>query len=109
MFKKRFSRTAKREFAEKMDTVQSYCDNNSISYSSSMDSFYFSFNGLKYRISNHTIAKSNAGAFDEYGNQIREKYHNSDNEMICIFAGKTRLIEIHQKIINGIKIDKRGN
>ena len=108
-YKYKVSKSKSREYAEKMDPIKNYCDANQINYSESMDSFYFTVNGEKYRISNHTVNASNKAAFDEMGNQIREFYHSDNEGYICIFASKTRLIEIHSKIISGIAIDVRGN
>jgi hypothetical protein len=109
MYKKSFSKTAKREFAEKMSEIQNYCDNNAINYSCSMDSFYFEIDGQKYRVSNHTVKASNAKAFNEFGEKIRELYHKDDEGYNCIFASKTRLIEIHKKLKSGITVNAKDN
>ena len=105
----RFSKTKKREFANKMTEIEQFCVDNGISSSMSMDSYYFTINGLKYRVSNHTIAASNRKAFSFTGEQVREKYHRNDEEYICITAGKTRIIEIYNDLKAGKKLDKRGN
>lgn len=105
------SKTAKREFAQKMDEVREFCNEKGIDYSSRMDSFYFNLNGKAYRVSNHSIEASNAGAYDEFGNQIREKYHESsrDAETTYIHASKTRIIDIYNDLVNGYELDGRGN
>lgn len=51
MFKKYFSKSKKREFAQKMNEIDEFCKNNNISKSKSSDSYYFSLNGKQYRIS----------------------------------------------------------
>lgn len=104
------SKTAKREFAKQMDEVREFCNKKGIDYSSSMDSFYFKLNGKAYRVSNHSIEASNRGAYDELGNQIREKYHDSsrDSDTIYIHASKTRIIDIYTDLENGYELDGRG-
>lgn len=105
------SKSRAREFARKMDEIREYCDENGISYSASMDSYYFTANGERYRVSNHTVAQSNRGAYDEFGEKVRPLYHEPgefDREHE-ITAGKTRIIEIHRALLAGRKLDKRGN
>ena len=109
-YKKSFSKSEKREFAKKMEEIDEYCAEHGISHSLSSDSYYFEVNGQSYRVSNHTIEASNRAAYDDLGNQIREKYHDDkrDPEVIYITASKTRLIEIHQAILAGKTLNKRG-
>lgn len=99
------SKAAKREFAMKMKDVDDYCSQNGISRSLSSDSYYFNHNGVEYRISNHAVERS----YDRYGNS----YHGNSEEyrakVFCIHAGKTRIIDIHKAIINGMNVDHRGN
>lgn len=99
------SKTAAREFAAKMKEIDEYCVEHGIIQSRSSDSYYFVHDGVEYRISNHAVERS----VDSYGNS----YHGDSDEYrektFCIHAGKTRLIEIHQLIIKGVKIDHRGN
>lgn len=59
------SKTAKREFAEKMREIEDFCAKNGIHSSLSNDSYYFTVDGINYRISNHSVEASNRGAFDE--------------------------------------------
>lgn len=108
------SRAKAKEYAEKMNEVQAFCDEHGISYSGTMDSYYFTLNGQRYRVSNHTIARSNAKAFrlDEMTGEIvkvREQYHNPDGDIICYTASKTRLPEIYEALVAGKTLDKRGN
>lgn len=96
-----------------MDAVQAFCDEHDISYSGTMDSYYFSLNGQKYRVSNHTIAASNAGAYrlDEMTGEMvktREKYHDPDDDIVCFTAGKQRIPEIYNALLAGKELDKRG-
>lgn len=105
------NRTAAREFARTMDEITQFCVDNGISASASKDSYYFTINGQKYRVSNHTVAASNAGAVNELGEQVREKYHESgeENDTIYITASKTRIREIYTDLSNGWQLDRRGN
>ena len=104
------SKSAKREFAKKMDEIREFCDDNLISYSNSMDSFYFTIKGKHYRVSNHTIESSNAGAFDYLGQQIRELYHDTkrSGEVTYIHASKTRIKEIYLDLQQGYELNGRG-
>lgn len=108
------SRTAAKEFAEKMDEIHQFCIENGISQSARGDSYYFSINGQKYRVSNHTKSRSDSGMYGvdpltgEYV-KVRESYHSKfDNDEICITASKTRLIEIYNNLASGKSLDKRG-
>lgn len=106
------SKSRAREFARLMDELREYCDGHGISYSASMDSYYFTVGGERYRVSNHTVAASNRGAFDRVtGERLRENYHEAgeydrDHE---ITASKTRIIEIYEALLAGRKLNKRGN
>lgn len=110
MYKWKPSKTAKREFAQKMNEIDTFCKEHNISQSMSSDSYYFTINGKNYRISNHTVEASNKHAFNDFGEQIRELYHPNGREenTVYITAGKTRLIEIYNNILNGIELDSRG-
>lgn len=105
------SKTAKKEFAQKMDEIDKFCKENGITKSSNSDSYYFNIDGQDYRVSNHTVAASNKGAYDKYGNTIRDKYHpfGELEDTIYITASKTRLIDIYNDLKNGYKLDRRGN
>ena len=113
MFRKYYYRPSKkkiREFIEKMNEIDQFCCDNGIRRSKNSDSYYFVLNDKRYRLSNHTIQASNRGAFDEFGNQIRPKYHDAESEAdeIQITASKTRLIEIYNNLKAGLPLDKRG-
>lgn len=104
------SKTQAKQFAKTMDVIRDYCAEHNIKHSISCDSYYFMVNGISYRVSNHTIETSNKHAFNDFGEQIREKYHSDirDPETVYITASKTRLIEIHTALLQGKKLDKRG-
>ena len=104
------SKTAAREYAKTMNDIENFCRENGISASRSSDSYYFTINGIRYRVSNHTIAASNRGMYDSMtGEKIRESYHDPDADLVCITASKTRIIEIYNNLAAGKKLDKRGN
>lgn len=105
------SKTARREFAQKMQDIDDFCRENNISQSRSSDSYYFTINGQKYRVSNHTVDASNRHAYDWLGNKVRDEYHSKgeEDDTIYITAGKTRLIDIYNDLKAGYKLDRRGN
>lgn len=89
------SKAQKRAFAQKMDEVLEYCKANEISCSASMDSFYFFIGDQSYRVSNHSVESS--------------KWHDGRKKDVkYIHASKTRLIEIHQALLKGLKLNGRG-
>lgn len=104
------SRTAKREFAQRMNDVDAFCEENGIHQSRSSDSYYFTINGRRYRVSNHSIEASNAAAFDKMsGEQKRNLYHGKrEEDTQYIHASKTRIIEIYNDLKAGYKLDGRG-
>lgn len=87
------SKSAKREFAKKMNEIEEFCADNGIQSSRNGDSYYFSLYGKKYRVSNHSIEASNKGAYHELYGQIREKYHSDkrEDDVTYIHASKTRI------------------
>lgn len=105
------SMAKRREFAETMSAVEQFCRENGIARSASSDSYYFTINGQQYRVSNHTIESSNAGAYNWLGEQTRGKYHDDmrADDVIYIHAGKTRIIDIYNDIAAGWILDGRGN
>lgn len=104
------SRAKAKAFSETMTEIEKFCTENGISASASRDSYYFTLGEQRYRVSNHTIAASNRGRFDADGNERRAKYHGEgDKDLVCITAGKTRIIEIYNDIKNGYALDGRGN
>lgn len=97
------------EFKQKITEVETFCKENNISASLSLDSFYFELNGKKYRVSNHTVEASNSAAYKD-GVKIREEYHPAgrQKEVAYIYASKTRLIEIYNNIKAGFEVDGHG-
>lgn len=109
-FKYKPSKTKAREFARLMDQINDFCIENGISQSASSDSYYFTINGKNYRVSNHSVEASNARAYNEDGEKIREVYHpgGREKDVIYIHASKTRIIEIYNNLLLGIALDGRG-
>jgi hypothetical protein len=107
----KLSKAKKIEFAKKMHEIDEFCQKNGISQSFSSDSYYFSINGQKYRVSNHSVETSNARAFNEFGDKTRELYHKDgrNEDTIYIHASKTRIIEIYNKLKDGYILDRYGN
>ena len=104
------SKAVARDFAAKMREIDAFCAENSICQSKSGDSYYFCLNGVNYRVSNHTVSASNNGAYNADGVQVRELYHpDGEAGMICITAGKTRIMDIYNDLEAGYKLDRRGN
>lgn len=109
MYKWKPNKAEVREFAEKMEKIKAFCEQNGIYQSWAGDSYYFTLNGVDYRVSNHTTEASDAGAFDIYGEKIRDLYHGNDNQTVNILAGKTRIIEIYNDLKDGYDLDGCGN
>ena len=106
---KYYSRTKAREYAQKMEEIEDFCRDNGISASSRLDSFYFTLNGTKYRVSNHTLQASDRGMRDSLtGEKIRESYHSHDDDLVCFTAGKTRIEQVYNDLKAGHELDKRG-
>lgn len=99
------------EFKNQMNKIDTFCAENGITQSASSDSYYFALNGIEYRVSNHSVEASNRGAYNAFGEQVREKYHNDTRspEMVYIHASKTRIIEIYNNLKDGKILDGRGN
>ena len=105
------SKAKAKEFAQTMEELRDFCDLHNIDYSHNMDSYYFTVNGKNYRVSNHTIEASNAGAYDALGVQTRELYHATTRaeDVTYIHAGKTRIRDIYNDLVAGYTLDGRGN
>ena len=97
------------DYRKQLDEIDEFCRENNISRSYSSDSYYFTLNGVNYRVSNHSVESSTYK--DAFGNQ--HHYHGDSDEyreeVFCIHAGKTRIIEIYNTIKSGHKVDHRGN
>ncbi len=94
-----------------MQKIGAFCAENGIHSSLSFDSYYFTLNGVKYRVSNHSVEASNREAFDELTGQKRELYHQNgrEDDVVYIHASKTRIIEIYNDLAAGYELDGRGN
>lgn len=105
------SRTAAKAFAQKMDEIDDFCADNGIDASRGDNSYYFTLNGQKYRVSNHSVEASNRGAYDWKGDQRRPLYHpeGRENDVIYINAGKTRIMDIYNDLKSGYALDGNGN
>lgn len=102
-FKWKPSKTARREFAQKMREIDAFCEEHDISQSLSSDSYYFEINGQYYRVSNHSVEAS-------YRNS-HGKYHCTGrlDDVIYIHASKTRIMDIYNDLAAGYTLDGRGN
>lgn len=105
------SRAKAKAYAMEMDDISTFCSEHGILASRSMDSYYFTVAGQSYRVSNHTVAASNAKARNWAGEQVREQYHpeGERDDVIYITAGKTRIRQIYSDICAGYQLDRRGN
>ena len=113
MFKRKWrpSKSKVKQFAIEMDKITEFCNKNNIQTSKNNDSYYFTLNNKHYRVSNHTIERSNSAAFDaDTGFQKRELYHDTkrDDNTVYIHAGKTRIIEIYNDLKAGYELDGKG-
>lgn len=106
------SKAARSAYGDTMREIEAFCEEHGIERSAAGDSYYFTLNGQRYRVSNHTVERSNAAAFDELtGEQKRALYHpeGREDDTVYIFAGKTRIMEIYNDLSSGIELDSRGN
>lgn len=106
-FKYKPSKLKRMEFAKKMEEIDHFCEKNNISKSRFSDSYYFELNNKKYRVSNHTVNKSNTGCYDWKGDKVRDSYHQQCYD-VEITASKIRIIEIYNNLKNEKKLNKRG-
>ena len=106
-----YSRAKAKEYGEKMEEINDFCRDNGIDVSQRGDSYYFTLNGVKYRVSNHTIKSSDSGMFKKNHKgevvKVRESYHY-ENDIINITAGKTRIEQVYNDLKAGYNLDKRG-
>lgn len=105
------SKNDKQNYIAQRQELDKFCKDNNISVSMSGDSYYFTIEGQDYRISNHTIEKSDSGMYrnDPYlGNiKVRDSYH-TDRDTISFTASKLRVPEIYNNLKVGLTLDKRG-
>ena len=102
------SKAAAAEYAVKIKELEYFlADHPEIRSSSSRESFYFQVEDKSVRVSNHTVAKSDSGRFDEFGGEIRPSYHQEDYD-IQITASPLRLPQIWADLNAGFELNKRG-
>lgn len=95
-----------------MKEIYDFCTEHGIYASHTNDSYYFTINGVNYRVSNHSVETSNKAAYDEVsGAKQRPLYHDDGrkDDTVYIHAGKSRIIEIYNDLEAGFKLDGRGN
>lgn len=102
-----------RQRMEKMDELtelHKFCEYYGIHHSATMDSYYFSLNGKKYRVSNHSVEASNAHAYSWDGRLLRAEHHPMGREpdTVYIHAGKARIVQIYTDLLAGKELDGRG-
>ena len=92
--------------------LESFCRENAIIKSETGKSYYFSMAGKKYRVSNHTIADSNRGAYGKNGKKRRRLYHDAeaDSNLICINVSKPdkNIYRIYNSLKRGAVVDAYG-
>ena len=120
------SEADKAAFKAAMAELETYVKENHIDSSAAQDSFYFDIEGRKFRVSNHSVEKSNrsrcmscplkdelTGCRGANMNNFKctRMYHLGGREdgVTYIHASKTRLVEIHKALLAGQKLDGRGN
>ena len=105
------SKSKRAEYARKLNEIEEYCNMNNITHSRDYSSYYFRINGQPYRVSNHSVEASNDGAYSWTGEQVRELYHpeGRQDNVVYIHAGKTRIMDIHRDLVEGYRLDGRGN
>jgi len=107
------SKTDAKEFAIKMEKIGEFCKENNIKTSMNKDSYYFEIDGKNYRVSNHTVAKSDKGMYKlsdcgSFYEKQRDSYHKDAVYFECFTASKSRIIDIYSLIKKGVKLNKRG-
>ena len=99
------------EEERRLSEIRAFCDANGIHYSKTMDSYYFTVRGRRYRVSNHTVEKSNRSAYRRDGTKRRELYHPDGREkgVTYIHASRFRIIRIYTDLKLGAILDGRGH
>lgn len=108
------SKKRKREFAILMDKIDDFRYENGISRSSTSDSYYFTINDQKYRVSNHAVEsrKGKVLYHDSAGMPIRaqipSEWTKREKDIKYIHASKTRNMEIYNDLKAGYELDGFG-
>ena len=99
------------EEQRRLAEIRAFCDLNGIHHSKTMDSYYFTIRGRRYRVSNHTVEKSNRSAYRRDGSKRRELYHPSgrEDDVTYIHASRFRIIRIYTDLKLGAILDGRGH
>ena len=101
------NQSKKRKFAKQMQEIDKFCEEHEIYQSKTSDSYYFTVNGVDYRVSNHSVESSVWKDDMGYTHNYHDAYYRK--RVVCIHASKTRIIEIYNKIVNGYELDGKGN
>ena len=98
------------ERSRKLAEIREFCDAHNIRYSRNQDSYYFTINGVRYRVSNHTVEASNRAAYRKDGSQRRALYHPEGREdgTVYIHASHFRIPQIYMDLRMGRQLDGRG-
>lgn len=89
------SKSAKADFSRKMSEIEQFCEEHNIHTSLSSDSYYFTLNGINYRVSNHSPESS--------------PYHRTRRgDTVYIHASKTRIIDIYNDLFQGYTLNGFG-
>ena len=75
-----------------------FCERNGIRRSKYGDSFYFTLQGKRYRISNHSTEISNSWSRNLNGKQIRRPYHSRRDNTVSIIAPRSRVKAIYEEL-----------
>jgi hypothetical protein len=97
------SKVAAKAYSAELDNIAAFCNENDIVFSGTMDSYYFTLNNKKYRVSNHSVESSRKNSKGLYHTDGRK------DDTIYIHAGKTRIIGIYTLLKQGKKLDGHGN
>lgn len=100
----------KLETSDDLREIHEFCEANGIKHSATMDSYYFRLYGKYYRVSNHTVERSNKNAYSWDGKPLRKEYHpkGRDKDTIYIHAGKTRIFQIYNDLKAGKMLNGHG-
>ena len=82
---------------EQIQDIEDYCYKNRIKVCNN-SSYYFSINGMDYRVSDHRLATRPSSVKERFGN---DKFYS-------IIADPLKIVEIHSALKKGKKIDVRG-
>jgi len=101
-YRYRPSKTAKREFAKKMEDIDAFCSKNQIYSSKNNNSYYFEIKGKKYRVSNHSVESRKE--WDIVNGEVMlvpKKDNKRSSDTTYIHASKTRIKEIYNNLQAG--------